>query len=53
MKDTNKNQRCKKLSRIRKFLQTIHSELQLHSKAIKQAEKKERIGVERRTSTSL
>ena len=53
MKDTNEDQGCRKLPRICKLLQTIYSEFQPHSETIKRAERKERIRVKRRTSTSL
>jgi len=53
IEDTDKDQRCRKLPRICKLLQTIHSEFQPHSEAIKQTERKKRMGVERRTSMSL
>ena len=53
MEDANEDQRCRKLSRICKLLQTIHSKLQPYSETIKQTEEKERMEVERRTSTSL
>ena len=53
MKDTNKDQRYGKLPRICELLQVIHSKFQPHSEIIKRAERKERMGVERRISTSL
>ena len=53
MEDPNKDQGYRKLSRICELLQMIHLKLQLHSKATKQTEEKERMGVERRTPTSL
>ena len=53
MEDTNQNKRHRKLSKICKLLQTIHLEFQPHSKAIKQVEREERMGMERRTPTSF
>ena len=53
MEDTDKDQRCRKLSRICELLQAIHSKFQPYSETIKWAERKERMGVKRRTSMSL
>ena len=53
IKDTNKNQRSGKLSRICKFLQKIHPELQSYSKTIKWVKRKEGMGMNRRTSIGI
>ena len=55
MENANKNQRSGKLLGICEFLLEVHSELQSYSKAIKQPERKEEMGMEmgRRTSTNF
>jgi len=53
MEDTDEDQRCRKLPRIYELLQMIHSKLQPYSETIKQTKGNKRMGVERRTSTSL
>jgi len=53
MENANKNQRSGKFLRICEFLLKVHSELQSYSKAIEQSKRKERIEIERRTSTNF
>ena len=53
MENTNKDQRSEKLFGICKFLQKIHLELQSYGKTIKQAEKKERKGMNRWIPTDI
>jgi len=53
MENTNEDQKCRKHPKICELLQMIYSEFQPHSKTIKQAERKGRMGVEKKTSTSF
>ena len=53
MEDTNQDEGHRKFPRICELLQIIHSKLQPYNKATKQVKEKERMGVERRTSTSI
>ena len=53
MENTNKNQRSGKLLRTCEFLSKIHPELQSYSKAIKQPERKKRVEIGKRTTTSF
>ena len=53
MEDTNKDQGCRKLSRVCELLQTIHSKLQPHSETTKWTKGKEKVRMERRTPTGL
>ena len=53
MEDTNKSERCGKLSGVRKFLLTLYTKLQPHCQAIKQTKGQERVEMRRGTPKSI
>ena len=53
MEDTNKSERCGKLSGVRKFLLTLYTKLQPHCQAIEQTKGQERVEMGRGTPKSI